>query len=236
MRKVLSVIKSFISWFIVALAVFMMVFTIISVNMFGHAERSLFGFRAFIVLSDSMSATDFDSGDVILVKNVNPDTLESGDIITFTSNDPDSFGEVITHKIRERTVDAIGNPVFVTYGTTTGANDRTTVRYADIIGQYQFAIPYAGTFFQYLRTTPGYICCILIPFMLLILLNAVNSIQLFRQYRKEQVDEMNATKEQIEKERMEAQRTLEELRALQAQMGMNTSGTPPTEVTPPTRE
>ena len=39
----------------VALAVFMMIFTIVSVSTFDRADRNLFGYKAFIVLSDSMS-------------------------------------------------------------------------------------------------------------------------------------------------------------------------------------
>ena len=35
-------------------------------------DRSLFGYKAFIVLSDSMKATDFDAGDLVLVKEVDP--------------------------------------------------------------------------------------------------------------------------------------------------------------------
>ncbi len=37
-------------------------------NTFDRADRSLFGYKAFIVLSDSMSATDFSAGDLVLSK------------------------------------------------------------------------------------------------------------------------------------------------------------------------
>ena len=57
-------------WLMVALAVFMMIFTIVSVSTFDRADRSLFGYKAFIVLSDSMSKTDFNAGDLVLVKEI----------------------------------------------------------------------------------------------------------------------------------------------------------------------
>lgn len=57
--KVWNVIKSVIVWLIVALAACMMIFTIVSVATFDRADRNLFGFKAFIVLSDSMKKTDF---------------------------------------------------------------------------------------------------------------------------------------------------------------------------------
>ena len=40
--------------------------------------------------------------------------------------------------------------------------------YSDVLGKYQFSIAKLGTFFQFLKTPKGYICCILIPFLLLI--------------------------------------------------------------------
>ena len=66
----------------------------------------------YIVNSDSMAATDFKAGSLILVKEVDPSTLQEGDIITFMSQDTESFGETITHKIRTLTTDAKGNPRF----------------------------------------------------------------------------------------------------------------------------
>ena len=70
--KVWNIIKSVIVWLIVALAACMMIFTIVSVATFDRADRNLFGFKAFIVLSDSMKKTDFNAGDLVLVKEVDP--------------------------------------------------------------------------------------------------------------------------------------------------------------------
>ena len=81
-------------------AVAMMIFTIISVTTFDRNERSLFGYQMFIVRTDSMKATDFDAGDLIFTKRVDPATLQEGDIIAFRSTNPENFGEVVTHKIR----------------------------------------------------------------------------------------------------------------------------------------
>ena len=72
MKKVWNVIKTVFTWMVVLIAVGMMIFTIVSVNTFDRTDRDLFGYKAFIVLSDSMSATDFSSGDLVLVKEVDP--------------------------------------------------------------------------------------------------------------------------------------------------------------------
>ena len=165
-----------------------------------------------------MSATDFDAGDIAISQNVDPKTLREGDIITFLSQDVNSFGEVITHKIRSLTTDANGRPGFITYGTTTNTDDETIVTHEYVVGQYVGRIPKVGSFFQFLKTTPGYIVCILTPFLLLILSQGLNCVRLFRQYKKEQMEEMKAERAKIEEERAESQRMMAELMELKAQL------------------
>lgn len=209
MRKTLNVIKSIIVWLIVALAVCMMIFTVLSVNMFDRTDRSLFGYKAFIVLSDSMSRTDFDAGDLVLVKEVDPSLLTEGDIISYQSTNAENYGEIVTHKIRELTTDAEGNPGFITYGTTTDTNDENIVTYSFVLGKYQKKLPGVGKFFQFLKTTPGYIVCIFLPFLALILIQGINSIRLFRKYKKEQLAEIEKEREKQKQELMEERRRLE---------------------------
>lgn len=219
--KALNVIRNIVVWLIVVIAAGMMVFTIVSVSTFDRAERSLFGYKAFIVLSDSMSKTDFNAGDLVLVKEVDPSTLQEGDIISYTSQNSSNYGEVVTHKIRKLTTDANGEPGFITYGTTTDTDDETIVTYEYVIGKYSKSIPKVGTFFQFLKSTPGYIVCILIPFLILILLEGIRCIRLFRKYKSEQQAELQAERDKIEADRLEAQRMMQELLQMKAQMAAN---------------
>lgn len=230
--KALNIIRSIFVWLMVALAVFMMIFTIVSVSTFDRADRNLFGYKAFIVLSDSMSKTDFSAGDLVLVKEVDPSTLKEGDIIAYTSQNTSNYGETVTHKIRKRTTDANGEPGFVTYGTTTDTDDETIVTYPYVLGKYQGRIPKVGTFFQFLKSTPGYIVCILIPFLLLILLEGIRCIRLFRKYKAEQQAELQAERDKIEADRAETQRMMQELLAMKAQMAQNGGETPKKDDTP----
>ena len=230
--KALNIIRSIFVWLMVALAVFMMIFTIVSVSTFDRADRSLFGYKAFIVLSDSMSKTDFNAGDLVLVKEVDPSTLKEGDIIAYTSQNTSNYGETVTHKIRKLTTDANGEPGFVTYGTTTDTDDETVVIYPYVLGKYQGRIPKVGTFFQFLKSTPGYIVCILVPFLLLILLEGIRCIRLFRKYKAEQQAELQAERDKIEADRAETQRMMQELLAMKAQMAQNGGETTKTDETP----
>ena len=75
-----------------------------------------------------------------------------------------------------------------------------------------------GAFFNFLKTTPGYIVCILIPFLLLILIQGINCIRLFRRYKQEQMAELREEREKIEAERAESQKMMAELLELKAQL------------------
>lgn len=221
MKKALSIIKKVLVWLVILVAVFMMIFTIVSVRNFDRNDRDIFGFKMFIVQTDSMKATHFDAGDLIFVKEVDPVTLKEGDVITYTSQNEHNYGETVTHMIRKKTIDAEGNYGFITYGTTTGVDDETVVTFPYIAGKYVGKIPNAGHFFNFLKTPQGYIICIFVPFMLLIIYQGVNCIKLFRRYKREQTEALEAERQKIDAERAENQRMMEELMALKAQMAAN---------------
>lgn len=227
MKKAWKVISTVFVWAVVLVAVAMMIFTIVSVNTFDRNDRDIFGYRAYIVLSDSMSATDFDAGDLVLVKEVDPSTLQEGDIISYNSQNPESYGQTVTHKIRSLTTDDNGNPGFVTYGTTTNVDDGTVVTYPFILGKYQFSIPKVGTFFQFLKTPKGYLTCILLPFLLLIVYQGLNCVKIFRMYKAEQMNELQAEKDRIEAERKKSEAMMEELLAMKREMTAATPATAP---------
>ena len=232
MKKAWNIISTVFVWLVVLVAVFMMIFTIVSVNTFNRNDREIFGYRCYIVLSDSMSATDFDAGDLVLVKEVDPYTLEPGDIIAYQSQNSENYGATVTHKIRSKTTDANGNPGFITYGTTTGVDDETVVTYPFILGQYQLALPKVGTFFQFLKTPQGYIVCILIPFLVLIIYQGLNCVKIFKLYKAEQMAELQAEKDAIEAQRKQSEAMMAQLLAMQQQMSQMNQNTAPPEPAP----
>lgn len=219
MKKFLSKLYSVFVIVLAVLAVLVMVFTIISVRNFNQNYREFLGYKMYVVLSDSMRATDFKAGDLVLVKRVDPNTLQEGDIITFTSRDESNFGQAVTHKIRCRTIDEFGRPAFITYGTTTNENDSLPVPYEDIQGIYTARIPAVGRFFAFLRTVPGYLLCILLPFALLITRQSVLCVKEFKKKRNEQMAQIAAEREQLQKDREDNERLLKELKELQQRLG-----------------
>ena len=218
MKKTADVIRTVITWVLLVFSVAIMLFTFISVSTFNKNNRSIFGYKFFVVLSDSMKATDFEAGDLVVIKEVDPSTLREGDIITFISKSSSSYGETITHKIRRLTTTDSGEPGFVTYGTTTNTDDPTIVEFYSVEGKYQFSIPKIGKFFNFLKTIPGYICCILIPFLLFIAVQGANTVRAFKNYKKEQADALQAEKDELAAEKKRAEEMRAELEALKAQI------------------
>ena len=195
MKQTLSKILRVVTTVLMVASICIMLFTVVSVLTFNRTDRQLFGYRAFIVLSDSMSATDFSAGDLVLTRDVDPSTLQPGDIIAFTSTNTESYGQVVTHKIRSLTTTGSGEPGFITYGTTTDTNDEAVVTYMDVLGKYSGCLAGVGRFFNFLKTTPGYILCIFVPFALLILSQSMETVRLFRRYKSEQMEELQQEKD-----------------------------------------
>lgn len=235
-KKVFSVLLTVMSWIVVAFAVGIMIFTIVSVNTLDKNDRPIFGYKFYIVRSDSMSLSEnnkdekihFNSGDVIITKDIaykEACSLEIGQVISFISQNEENFGETVTHKIGDVRYNTAGKLLgYMTYGTNTGDEDDVLVEPDFVLGVYAGKIPKLGHFFAFLKTTPGYIIFILIPFLLLIGYNGINCIRLFLKYRKEQMEEMQAERDKIEEERQRAAEMMKEIEELKARLAAEKSG------------
>lgn len=227
-KKIMNIALRIVTCLVVAFTVFMMIFTVVTVTTVDRNDRSIFGVKFYIVQTDSMSLSEnnkdmdvhFNAGDIVIVRNVkDARTLQEGDIIAFMSTNSESYGETVTHMIREIKKTDDGKVLgYVTYGTNTGTNDEALVEPEYVLGAYSGKLAALGKFFAFVKSTPGYIVCILVPFLLLILYNGVNVIRLFRKYKREQMEAMQAERDKLEEERAANARMFEELQTLKAQL------------------
>ena len=227
-KKILNISFKAVTWLLVAFTVFMMIFTILNVTTVDKQDRGLFGWKFYIVQTDSMSLSEnnkdmnihFNAGDIVIVKKVTDyKSLQPGDVISFVSTNEISYMETVTHMIRKVQLADDGRLVgFITFGTNTGVTDEAIVEPGNVLGKYTGKLPGVGNFFAFVKSTPGYIVCILVPFLLLILYNGINVIRLFRRYRSEQMESMQEERSKIDAERAENQRMMQELLALKAQL------------------
>lgn len=209
-KKALKITGNVLTGIVAVLVVVMTVLTVFSMVFNRDGTASVFGAQAYVVQSDSMTP-EFAAGDVIFSEEVNPEELVAGDIITFISRDSASYGQTITHCIREVTTHN-GELAFITYGIATGVDDGTPAAASDVLGRYTFRIAGLGSFFEFLKSVPGYIVCILLPFLVIIGLQVANIVSAVRAARAEK-----AAAAAAERSRVEALE--EELARLRAQVG-----------------
>ena len=209
-KKALKITGNVLTVAVAILVVIMTVLTVFSMVFNRDGTASVFGVQAYVVQSDSMTP-EFAAGDVIFSEEVNPEELVAGDIITFISRDSASYGQTITHCIREVTTHN-GELAFITYGIATGVDDGTPAAASDVLGRYAFRIAGLGSFFEFLKSVPGYIVCILLPFLAIIGLQIANIVSAVRAARAEK-----AAAAAAERSRVEALE--EEVARLRAQVG-----------------
>lgn len=101
------------------------------------AVMTVFGFKGYSVVTDSMAPT-IKRGYAVFVKEITFDELQSGDIVTVRL----SQGGTFTHRVVE--IDR-ENEVFYTKGDNSSTVDGASEA-KDIVGKVVFYLPYAGYF------------------------------------------------------------------------------------------
>ena len=200
-RKPLDIVASVLTTALFAFAVCFAVLAVVTKLSTVGGQTSFFGWRPYIVMSDSMQGV-FDVGDIVVSREVDPLEIGPGDVVTFHSADPGSFDEVVTHKVREVVVHE-GSLAFVTYGTTTGDNDPTPVTLDRIAGEYVFRIPKAGYAFEFFKSPAGYLVLVLVPLGVLIGLQIRCFLRLLGEGRSRKLDALAA--ERLKAEHMQVE-------------------------------
>lgn len=106
------------------------------------------GYRVFNIVSGSMEP-EYSVGDLIYVKEVDPETVKPGDVITFVLNED---LVVATHRVVR--VDA-EKQRFYTKGDANETEDSAPVHFNNLVGIPQFAIPGLGYVSDFIQHPPG---------------------------------------------------------------------------------
>ncbi len=137
--KTLKKIWSILSTILVVMLVFCAVFLM---------GTRLMGYRVFNVISGSMEPA-YSVGDLIYVKEVEPENIQAGTPITFVLNED---LVVATHRVVE--VDA-ENRRFYTKGDANETPDAAPVHFNNVIGVPVFSIPLLGYVSSFIQNPPG---------------------------------------------------------------------------------
>lgn len=105
--------------------------------------KYIFGFRAYVITTDSMKP-NLNTGDIVIIKKAENDDLKIGDIITYRLS---ADTERITHRIVDKTDD-----IYVTKGDNNKLEDKSIVKYENIEGRVTIKIPFIGKIFLNIET------------------------------------------------------------------------------------
>jgi len=179
-----DIFSSIATTLLLIVSIVVMLITLISSRTLGDNNDNYFlGYKPYIVNSDSMKDM-FEAGDIIIVKQIDFEEIKVGDVISYHSIDPTNYYEVLTHEVVEETT-YDGLKAFVTKGIMNDFKDSYPAVNSNVIGVYQFRIAKAGYFFSFLKTPAGYVSCILLPFVILLVVQLVNFYKLAKDYKKE---------------------------------------------------
>ena len=162
----------------------------------GSGVPNILGYEPFAIQTDSMSPF-FEAGDLVIDKAVTDvSELQVGDVITFWTI---IEGERVlnTHRIVE-IVDADTYIYFVTKGDNNSSEDALTVHQSEVVGKYQTKISGLGTVLDFLQTSKGFFCIIVLPVAAFFIYYLVNFFKVLFEYQaaknRLQFEEENAAK------------------------------------------
>lgn len=166
---------------------------VILINSYVHPDEvpSFFGWKPFIVLSGSME-TQISVGDLVIVKEVDTDTLTKGDIIAFKENDI-----VITHRIDD-IITEDGMVKYITKGDNNNIRDEGTVLPEQVEGIFICNISGLGNLAIFIQTPMGMIVSLSIPVILLIIIGIMDSKKT-NKIINEKLDKQKEMEEEIQR-------------------------------------
>ena len=169
-------------------------------------------------------APTFETGDLIVIKKCDPQTLKEGDIICFHTIINNEYA-LNTHRIKS--IEAVGDArSYTTIGdNNNGIADQHVISDGDIVGKYVTSIPKIGKVMDFLSGSTGFLIVIVLPMLLFFIYQVYHlitiSINLKKAIAVETAKEQESANMQAAKDAeaalAEAKRMREEAEAIRAQ-------------------
>lgn len=134
-------------------------------------------FSIYTIISGSMKETIQVYDTVVNVKVNDPKDIQVGDVITFVSNGILTSGMTTTHRVIAITEED-GEMCFQTQGDANPVPDQTCAKYSNIIGKVILVIPQLGQIQFFLASKAGWLLCILIPALFIIIRDIMKIVKL----------------------------------------------------------
>jgi len=167
MEKEKMKLSNVIIGIIKAICVIVLVILIVAIALqrFSNNNISFFGYRVFNVASESM-VPEYQIGDILLVKEVELDSLEIGNNITYFGEKGDFAGKVVTHQLIEIENSEKGK-IYHTKGIANPEED-PTIRGDQIYGKVIYKAFLVSKLSKILNNMYAFYFLIFIPLVVLI--------------------------------------------------------------------
>lgn len=207
LKKINPYVKKIFNGFALCLAVLMLIFTLIAINVNKDYDKGFLGYKFFIVLSDSMKP-EFEKNDIVIAKVIDIKNLYKGDIISYYENN----GIVVTHQIEDIVVKD-SKKVFITKGINIDDENagESQIEANKVIAKYIVSIPKGGSFLLFLKTKLGYAMFILIPLIIIIAYNGFKFYKQLKEYKKGKKNQDKLTKARLDEQIQQNKKLQDEL-------------------------
>ena len=132
-KKIIDRIVS-ITWWTLLVALFLLVFGIVSAKAKGKVPK-VFGYSVVTIITPSMGE-EIPVGSYVLIKAVDPEDVRENDIICFYSDDPAIKGSPNIHRVVKPPIEVGDGYEYVTKGDANPSEDSVTAKSDKLIGKY----------------------------------------------------------------------------------------------------
>lgn len=189
-KKIFFTLVNLISVLVIAAAVVVLLTVVLTKP--GEAPQ-IGGYTVLRITTGSMEP-EYKIDTLILVKNVEPDTIKSNDVISFYSKDPALDGAVNTHRVVEVEKDG-DHWIYITKGDANNVVDAYTVDAKYLIGKVVASSLILGKLARLVSNPLIFIPIILIPLAIILISNIVKTAKLANTLAQE--EEEKAVKEAL---------------------------------------
>lgn len=176
LETIITIIK------VICLILLILLIGVLALQRFSNNEKAIGGFRVFNVATGSM-IPKYQVGDVLIVKEQDPNTLEVGDDVTYLGEHGTFAGRVVTHQIIE-IEETVGGRVFHTKGIANEAED-PTITGDQIYGKVIYKCIIISLLTKLMNNMTAFYIVFVIPFAILIFLQIKES----REEKEEELDD-----------------------------------------------
>ena len=130
----------------------------------------------YTIISPSMEP-NINVYDVVITRKVNANEIKEGDVITFISSSTLGEGLTITHRVKS-VIKTDGDVKFRTQGDNNPIPDSSLVTSNNLLGKVVFTIPFLGYIQFLLQSKTGWLFCLLIPAIIVVIYDVVKVLKL----------------------------------------------------------